>query len=118
MKKIVGIIINSLLVFAIFTALVISLSPYRPFIVLSGSMEPYIRTGSLIIGEKVGKSAEISVNEVYSYEDADSGYLITHRLIGMQEDAYIFKGDNNKLPDDIIVKRSQIKYQIIKNSNR
>jgi signal peptidase len=70
----------------------------RPFVVLSGSMEPVIHTGSLCyINEKV-ESTDIVTGDVIAFNAGDA--TVVHRVIGVDENGhFITKGDANEVQD-------------------
>lgn len=75
--------------------------------VLSGSMEPGIKTGSVIAVNPVSGEEQQTVfkpGDVITYQALDgSGSLITHRIVSVSGTgaslAYITKGDNNDAQD-------------------
>ncbi len=82
----------------------VSLFGYRLFYVVSGSMEPSIPVGSLLV---VKESDTYEVGDVitfYSEEESIQGYPNTHRIIGIitegEEIKYLTKGDANNTADD------------------
>lgn len=113
MKASVNMILNGVIVGIVVVAIIFMITPYRMFIVLSDSMKPVLSKGSIAVGKQLDMDDVIMVNDIYTYIDSD-GYSITHRAIGKTEDGYIFKGDNNTLPDVQIISRKQIKYHILK----
>lgn len=72
---------------------------YAYFSVLTGSMEPTIKVGDEVI-VKVTKN--IKENDIITYEE-DGGY-ITHRLLRIEGDKLITKGDYNTSEDLPITK--------------
>ena len=78
---------------------------YKVLSVLSGSMEPAIRTGDVIIVEPLRPEHEIREGDVITFRAADApDMLITHRVIGIvsvngEPAAYVTKGDANEAPD-------------------
>lgn len=77
--------------------------PYQTFFVRSGSMEPAIETGELIVLTQVDAS-ELDVGDVITFDRPDRpGTLVTHRIVGTEEgDAgrvFVTKGDANGSPD-------------------
>ncbi len=81
----------------------VSIFGYRLFYVVSGSMEPEIPVGSLLI---VGESDEYRVGDVITFVSTDQtikGYPNTHRIIDIKEKngelLYITKGDANAIQD-------------------
>ncbi|MDD5083663.1 MAG: signal peptidase I [Candidatus Moranbacteria bacterium] len=79
------------------------------FTVLSGSMEPAIKTGSFIVTRPM---QEYWVGDVVTRRVGDESVTVTHRIIGkfQQDDAIIYhtKGDANELMDEDDVKQSDI----------
>lgn len=72
----------------------IELFGYSFFIVKTGSMEPIIDAGELIIVEKQDDYKE---NDIITYEE--NGIYITHRIIMENGNTYITKGDANNEND-------------------
>ncbi len=90
----------------------VSIFGFRLFYVVSGSMEPQIPVGALLI---VGESDEYKVNDVITFISSDetiSGYPNTHRIIDIRdkngETVYITKGDANAIQDTDPVSREDI----------
>jgi len=77
------------------------LTGYELRIVQSGSMEPAIATGAIVL---VQTQSEYEVNDVVTYRDAaSSGIPTTHRIIeqGLQQGELVYttKGDANEAAD-------------------
>ena len=87
-----------------------SIFGYKPFMVLSGSMETEIRKGDLII-TKIVDPTTLKKEDVIAFRDA-SGTVTTHRIIDLViEDGktyFITKGDNNSSQDRNLVELSDI----------
>lgn len=77
--------------------------------VLSGSMAPVFKTGSVIAIKEVDKNTTFNVGDIVTYKASD-GKLITHRIIKIKNDGetYITKGDSNDAPDAKAVPRENI----------
>ena len=73
---------------------------YKPFIVLSGSMETEIYSGDIAIAKKVDVNT-LQVGDVIAYRSGDS--VITHRIVEKIYDngeyKFVTKGDNNNVKD-------------------
>lgn len=70
----------------------------RPFVVLSGSMEPVIHTGSLCYINQNVESTDIVTGDVIAFNIDDA--TVVHRVIGFDEDGrFITKGDANEVQD-------------------
>lgn len=78
---------------------------YKPFIVLSGSMEGQILKGDLIITKEVDPST-LKVNDIIAFRDVENT-VTTHRIIDVVESngatKFITKGDNNSTQDRSLV---------------
>lgn len=84
----------------------IDLFGYEPFMVMTGSMEPSINTGDMVIVKQVSQE-EIQIDDVITYTIADGTESVTHRVIGIAEREgeilYQTKGDNNNAADPDLV---------------
>lgn len=65
-----------------------------PYVVLSGSMEPTIETGSLCFINKHADFDSIKEKDIIAFKMKD-GTLVTHRAIEITDDGIVTKGDNN-----------------------
>ena len=78
---------------------------YKPFIVLSGSMETKIHQGDLII-TKIVKPETLKENDIIAFRDSENT-VTTHRIIDIVENEgetyFITKGDNNDTQDQNLV---------------
>lgn len=83
---------------------------YKPFMVLSGSMETKIRRGDLII-TKIIDPETLKIGDVIAFRDA-AGTVTTHRIIDMVEERgqtyFITKGDNNSSQDQNLVELNDV----------
>lgn len=89
---------------------------FTPFVVLSGSMEPEIKTGSIVYDRKV-KPEDIEVGDVITYMLSEDT-LSTHRVVEVLETEphennptgikYKVKGDANKDADPQAVMHSNV----------
>lgn len=77
---------------------------YRPFIVMTGSMEPVIMSGDLIITKEINPS-DVKVGDVISFVDpAGNGVtVVTHRVIEVKNEngtvSFRTRGDANNTDD-------------------
>jgi signal peptidase I len=82
---------------------------YKPFIVMSGSMETTINIGDLVIVKKVN-SSNIHTGDIIAFKNGN--IVISHRVKEVINDfgTYKFKtkGDNNNVADDFIVNSDAI----------
>jgi signal peptidase len=75
-----------------------------PYVVLSGSMEPTIETGSLCFINKNTDYEDIKEKDIIAFKMND-GTLVTHRAIEITDSGIITKGDNNDDADSNEVKK-------------
>lgn len=82
---------------------------WKPFIVLSGSMETEIYSGDVAVVKEVDIS-EIKENDIIAFKDDD--IVITHRVVDIIEEdgkvKYKTKGDNNNVEDNGYVLAEQV----------
>lgn len=82
-----------------------SILGYKPFIVLSGSMETKIHKGDLIFVKEVDPS-NLTLEDVIAFRDAEET-VTTHRIIDIVDKDgvtyFITKGDNNDSQDQNLV---------------
>ena len=69
------------------------------FGIKTGSMEEHIHAGDYIL---IYRKNSYSVGDVITYKK--DGYYITHRIVNVDNDSIITKGDANNIEDDMINK--------------
>ncbi len=83
---------------------------YKPFIVLSGSMETELYKGDLAIVKNVDVN-DLKVNDIIAFKDTDN-YIVTHRIVEIIKDngvtKFVTKGDNNNIKDSGYVEEDNI----------
>ncbi len=87
--------------------------PVYPSVVATGSMEPMIKPGDVILVRKID-SASVGLGDVVQYRL--DGNDITHRVIGVQDGekrSFQMQGDANPVPDSKLVEPQQIRGRII-----
>lgn len=79
-----------------------SIFGYQLKVVLSGSMEPEIKTGSIIAVKPVDEKTNFKPNDIITFVDSNN-QIVTHRIVDVfgngEYTHYVTKGDNNKHPD-------------------
>ena len=73
----------------------------RLFIVMSGSMEPAIATGSICVVNTKASYEEIQKGEIIAYQ-TETGMRVTHRVVGKEANGLLTKGDANDFADGIV----------------
>lgn len=112
LKIIKNVIINALIFilgiiafFAIWTSIqlnvqnkeYVNIFGYSIFSTKTGSMSPTIEKGDIVI-VKIGK--QVNVDDIITYKNDNA--FITHRIIEINGDSIIAKGDNNNTQDEAI----------------
>ena len=72
------------------------ITPYEALVVRSGSMQPTIATGSIVIVNRAARSP--TVGAVVSFREQD-GTVVTHRIVGIDGGRFITRGDSNRSDD-------------------
>ncbi len=87
-----------------------SLFGYEAKQVLSGSMEPVIPTGSIVIMNKNYNVKELTEGDIITY--TKESYSVTHRIVSINERrgnlSLVTQGDKNQFPDKEAVLPMQI----------
>lgn len=79
---------------------------YKLFVVMSGSMEPTIKTGSVVV---IKPQKDYFNGDVITFQDpTKSKNTTTHRIVEASDSAYLTKGDANKTSDMSEIRKSQI----------
>lgn len=98
-----------LLISVAFLWFVIGVFPIYPSVILTGSMEPLIYPGDVVLIEKVSSKEDIyNIKEMDIINFKKEDITITHRVIEIKTDesgnlSFITKGDNNKSEDPWVV---------------
>ncbi len=67
-------------------------------VIISGSMEPAIKVGDMLV---IREQKDYRVNDIVSYRSDSS--LITHRVISVDGNSLLTKGDGNNVEDPPII---------------
>lgn len=88
--------------------------PVRPMVIATGSMEPVINKGDVVLVKR-SKAKEVKVGDIvqYKYENV----YIFHRIIDIEKEKnqtkFKTKGDNNSIPDPELVAEDKIKGKVL-----
>jgi signal peptidase len=102
-----------LLILIVSGSLFTIISPFfgwRNEVVISGSMEPAIRTGSVVIVQP-NRPEDIRTGDIVMYSSPDRTSLTTHRVVKIDNDPglrFVTKGDANNNPDIVPIQPDQI----------
>jgi len=98
------------LVFVLFPLLPID-NNYSLKMVLSGSMSPAIKTGSVVA---VKPASSYSVGDVITFKKGQGEEnILTHRIIGQTEQGFITQGDANNVADTNQVRKEAILGKVV-----
>ena len=118
MKTIIKIILNILIIFMLIVLCFILISKYNnnfnifgytTFINTGTSMYPNIDINDLLI---VKKEDNYYVNDIITYIN-DENIITTHRIIEIDNNTYITKGDSNNFIDGYHVKNNDIYGKVV-----
>ena len=85
---------------------------YRPVVVLSGSMEPTYKIGSVVYYKSV-LSRELKENDVIVFSTrTDNRRFVCHRIAKIENDMIVTKGDANKEVDSTKVSFSAVQGKV------
>lgn len=74
---------------------------WEPVVITSGSMEPLIRPGDVVLAQPPAEPDDLGPGTVITFDDPiRPGELTTHRILGVNPDGtYRTRGDANAVPD-------------------
>lgn len=98
--------ILGILLVLVTTFLLLLLFGIRPAIVLSGSMEPTISTGSLCFVDTRKADTVFQPGDIVAFRSG--GMLVTHRIKERTPDGYRTKGDANQTADLGMIRQEDI----------
>ncbi len=96
--------------FSLFSVLLLSILlvcgffRFRFYVVLSGSMEPKLPVGSLVVTDT--EKTDVKVGEIVTFQK--NGRAVTHRVTGRKEHGYQTKGDANQEADYDLMQPEQM----------
>ena len=110
MNRVVTTVLAILIIFMLFFVISSKVSGGEPSIfgyqlktVLSGSMEPTFKTGSVIAVTPLKDPAQLKKGDIITFKESED-MTITHRInnvVGSGKDLkFVTKGDNNNAPDE------------------
>lgn len=80
----------------------------RPLVITSGSMDPAIRAGDIVLATPTPHD-ELETGTVVAFRDPSrGGALVTHRIVDVTADGYVTQGDASQAPDVTAVPRDAV----------
>ena len=92
------------------------LAGYRPILVLTGSMEPYMLTNGICLTKEVTSIDQLEVGDVITYctnNDEGNKIRITHRIIALDNGQIYTKGDNNNVDDGFALSIDNVESEVV-----
>lgn len=87
---------------------------YKPVVVLTGSMEPFMRTNSVAV---VKETKDIEKNDVIMFA-VDDETMVCHRVVGIDKEGNITtKGDSNETADFSKISLEDVKGKVVMRMN-
>ncbi|MCX4255253.1 MAG: signal peptidase I [Bacilli bacterium] len=121
MRKIINILVSLAISIILSVVLMYGITNYTnlikfcgigSLIVSSGSMEPELSIGDIII---IKECANYEVGDIITYNVEDK-YFVTHRIVDKEGNDFVTKGDNNNVKDNQIVLKENIEGKVILNA--
>lgn len=109
-KKISNILLIITIIFLIIYLILKQTNQIGIYKVMTGSMEPNIHVGDYLL---VKKCKEYKEKDIVTFKK--DGYYITHRIIKVNKDTIITKGDANNIADEETNKSNIVGKYIFKN---
>jgi signal peptidase len=103
--SVVASVVFYLVITAVLLGVVLNFVGVKPYIVMSGSMEPAIHTGSVCFVDTNVAYEDIALDDVVAYRPTLNGGFVTHRVIGIYDSGFETKGDANDVSDGISTTR-------------
>lgn len=82
-----------------------SLWGQKPLVVISGSMEPTLKVGGILYYEKIDLN-ELDEGDILVYQTKE--HIISHKIVDINENGFITKGDINNSVDNYLVSDEQV----------
>lgn len=83
----------------------------KPFIVLTGSMEPEIKSGDLVVVKEANEK-ELKINDIIAFRYTKEDVVLIHRIVGIEENEgkilFTTKGDSNETEDKLNIEYKNI----------
>lgn len=111
-RKGAGILLNAVCILAavlLIGAGFLMVAGIKPAIVTSGSMEPVIHTGSMVFIDE--DERDIVKRDIIAFDSG--GTLVTHRVVDVNEEGLVTKGDANDSRDPGVVGKGSLRGKVI-----
>lgn len=89
---------------------------YKPYLITTGSMEPYMKINCLVI-IKQGGYDNVKVDDVIGFKVLGLNSNVCHRIAQITDEGFVTKGDNNSKPDLNIVTKDMYVGKVVFKTN-
>lgn len=97
--NVIGAVVSVIVIAVVAAVLVANACGVKGYVVLSGSMEPTIRTGSLCFVDTNADYGDVETGDIIAFEV--NGSMVAHRAASVTEAGIETKGDANRVSDGI-----------------
>jgi signal peptidase I len=119
MRKVTKVVVFTLAALLMLAAVTVNAAPYLGLVIGdigSGSMEPTLGIGSMVIAHRVAPS-ELKVGDIIVFQFKGAGNNdICHRIAGIlptSPPSFVTQGDNSLRPDDIITPAGNVVGRVV-----
>ena len=83
---------------------------YKPFVAISGSMEPAIKQYGLVFIKQCDYD-DLNINDIATFSSVNS--FVTHRIVDSVPDGFVTKGDNNSVTDSNLLTANNVVGKVV-----
>lgn len=105
-----------LLIILIIAVLIMGFKLITFMVIISNSMEPAFERGDLIITQSL--DLNLVNGDIITFKAINTQYAVTHRIIRIEGERIITKGDNNPWQDDYYTTKKDVLYKAIIINNK
>lgn len=108
-------VLLSILIFITVSFVTMLFLGIRPYVVMSGSMEPTIPVNALCFVDMDVEYEDIELNDVILYRRDRNGIDmdVLHRVVNISSDGFETKGDANAASDDLLVTEDMVEGKVL-----
>ena len=110
LNKITGAMLTMIIIVAL-AVIGLSFANIKCYVIESGSMEPSIQVGSVVVANENYKYEDINIGDVIVFKSGDS--RVTHRVAEKTSEGLRTKGDANEVEDKIITTKDTFSGKVL-----
>lgn len=99
------------LILFLLATIVHKIAGYKALYIATDSMEPTLKTNQFALAKKA-TGDEVEIGDIATYKVWGRIYTVTHRVVDIDGDYLIFKGDNNDEADEP-VRKDRVIYRVV-----